>query len=117
MVIVVLLLVILIIASLWKIFEKAGVEGWKAIIPFYNSWVLAEIVGKPGWFGLLTLIPYVGIVIAFYLYYLLAKSFNKGVLFAIGMIFLSFIFLPILGFGDAKYQGPPEDDVMKSIEQ
>ncbi len=122
-----LMFAILIIAiiSLWKIFEKAGVEGWKALIPFYNMWVLAEIVGKPGWLGLLaillTFVPFIGALLAsvlfFYLYYLLAKSFGKGVLFALGLFFLGFIFFPILGFGDDKYLGPPEDDIMKKIEE
>ena len=110
-------IIILIIVSMWKIFEKAGQEGWKSIIPFYNVWVLAEIVGKPGWFGLLMIIPYVGVVIAFYLYYLLAKSFGKDVLFALGLIFLPFIFFPILAFGDAEYLGPPEDEISKKLEE
>ncbi len=110
---IIIIIIILMLVSMWKIFEKAGVEGWKAIIPIYNSWVLAEIVGKPGWFGLLLLIPYLNIVIALYLNYLLAKSFGKSVLFALGLIFLPIIFLPILGFGDAKYQGPPEDEITK----
>ena len=29
-------LVVLVIVALWKIFEKAGEPGWKALIPFYN---------------------------------------------------------------------------------
>jgi hypothetical protein len=36
----------------------------------------------------------------------LAKSFGKDVGFAIGLLLLSFIFLPILGFGSARYLGP-----------
>jgi hypothetical protein len=36
----------------------------------------------------------------------LAKSFRQGTGFAIGLIFLPFIFIPILGFGDASYAGP-----------
>ncbi len=115
--IIIFLIIILMIVSLWKIYEKAGVPGWKSIIPFYNLWVLAEIVGKPGWFGLLVYIPYVGVIFAFYLCYLLAKSFGKSVLFAIGLVFLGIIFFPVLAFGDAKYLGPPEDDVTKKIEQ
>ena len=114
--IIILLLIVLVYAGLWKVFEKAGVEGWKAIIPFYNLWVLAEIVGKPGWFGLLVFLPYVGIIFLFYIFYLLAKSFGKGVLFAIGLALLGIIFIPILGFGDAKYIGPPEDEIAKKIE-
>ena len=120
-----LILIIITIISLWKIFEKAGVEGWKALIPIYNMWVLAEIVGKPGWLGILPIIlmfiPFIGnflaLIILFYLYYLLAKSFGKGPLFALGLTFLGFIFFPILAFSDAQYQGPPEDDILGKIEK
>ena len=111
------IIAVIILISYWKIFEKAGRQGWEGIIPFYNSWVMAEIVGKPGWLGLLTFIPYLGMIVAIYLIYLLAKSFGKGALFALGMLFLPFIFFPILAFGDAKYLGPPEDDIMKKIEE
>jgi len=114
------IIAVIVIISLWKIFEKAGVEGWKSLIPFYNMWVLAEIVGKPGWLGLLAVafafIPTIGsllsAIIFFYLYYLLSKSFGKSALFALGLVFLGFIFFPILGFGDAVYQGVPEDDLL-----
>ena len=34
-----------------------------------------------------------------------AKSFGKGDGFGIGLGLLGFIFYPILGFGDAQYQG------------
>ena len=34
---------VLLIATLWRIFTKAGVEGWKAIIPIYNIFILAKI--------------------------------------------------------------------------
>ena len=35
--------------AMWKVFEKAGQKGWKALIPVYNYWVLCEIAGRPGW--------------------------------------------------------------------
>ena len=115
-------IVVIVIISLWKIFEKAGVEGWKALIPFYNMWVFAEIVGQPGWLGLiavfLTFIPYIGALLAsvifFYLYYLLAKAFGKDILFALGLFFLGFIFLPILAFGDAKYTKPQKNELIEN---
>jgi hypothetical protein len=112
-----LLIVILMVASMWKIYEKAGVEGWKAIIPIYNLWVLAQIVGKPGWLGLLVFIPYVGFIVAIYLYYLLAKSFGKGALFTLGLVFLPFIFFPVLAFGDAEYKGPPVDELVEKVDK
>ncbi len=116
-IVLVLLILILIIASIWKIYEKAGRQGWEGIIPIYNNWVLAEIVGKPGWYGLLTLIPVIGAIVAIYLIYLLAKSFGKGGGYALGMIFLGIIFFPMLAFGDAKYQGPPKDEIMGNLEE
>ena len=35
----------------------------------------------------------------------LAKAFGKGTGFALGMVFLGFIFMPMLAFGDAQYEG------------
>ena len=95
---------ILIIAAWWKIFSKAGQPGWAAIIPIYNWIVWCKIVGRPAWWVLLLLIcfPIFFIILSIDL----AKSFGKGVGFAIGLILLSIIFFPILGFGSATYQGP-----------
>jgi hypothetical protein len=101
-----LIIAVLLIASLWKVFTKAGKPGWAAIIPIYNIFVLLQIVGRPWWWLLLMLIPFVNFVIAIIIYIDLAKSFGKGVGFGIGLLFLSFIFFPILGFGDAQYVGP-----------
>jgi len=112
-----ILIIIIIIVSNWKIFEKAGRKGWESLIPIYNVYVLLQIVGKPGWWLLLLFIPFINIIVAFYIIYLLAKSFGKGVGFALGLIFLGFIFYPILAFGDAKYLGPPEDEVLKQLEE
>lgn len=90
-------------ACLWRIFTKAGQFGWAAIIPIYNVWVLLKVVRRPGWWLLLLLVPLVNFVIAIILALDLAKSFKKGTGFAIGLIFLPFIFGPILAFGDATY--------------
>jgi len=99
-------LVVIMVASMWKMFEKAGQPGWAAIIPIYNYVVLLQIVGKPWWWILLFMIPLANIVFAIIMYLELAKSFGKGTGFAIGLIFLSIVFFPILGFGDARYIGP-----------
>lgn len=95
---------ILMIAAWWKIFSKAGQPGWAAIIPIYNWIVWCKIVGRPAWWVLLLLICFP----VFFIILLidLAKSFGKGVGFAIGLILVSIIFFPILGFGSATYQGP-----------
>ena len=93
------------IISMWKVFEKAGKPGWAAIVPIYNGMVLAEIVGKPNWWGLLMLIPFVNFVVAIILLLGLATVFGKSTGFAVGLILLGFVFVPILAFGDAQYLG------------
>lgn len=99
--------VVLMIASMWKIFTKAGKPGWAAIVPIYNIIIMLEIVGKPTWWIILMLIPIVNIVVALILMHQLSLSFGKDIGFTIGLILLGFIFIPILAFGDAKYVGAP----------
>jgi len=97
---------VLMIAACWKIFTKAGQPGWASIIPIYNWYILCKIVGRPGWWVILLLIPFVNFSVGIVLCIDLAKSFGKGVGFGIGLVLLSVIFFPILGFGSAQYQGP-----------
>jgi hypothetical protein len=101
------LVAILVIASLWKVFTKAGEPGWAAIVPIYNLVVLLKVAGKPIWWLVLFLIPLVSVVAAFLTYIGLAKAFNKGAGFGVGLTLLAPIFLPILAFGSAEYVGTP----------
>ena len=95
------------IIAMWKMFVKAGEEGWAAIIPFYNSYVLYKISWGNGWYFLLTLIPIAGFVFSIIMTVKLAKAFGKGGGFACGLIFLGPIFQCILGFSDdITYIGP-----------
>ncbi len=112
-VIIYLAIIVLEIAALWKVFVKAGHPGWAAIIPIYNVYVLLKVIGRPGWWLLLFLIglvPFVGWIVVFVIGIIiaidLAKSFAKSTGFAVGLIFLNFIFIPILGFGESRYVGP-----------
>ena len=77
---------ILMLAAWWKIFTKAGQPGWACIIPIYNLYVWCKIVGRPWWWILLMLIPFVNFIIAIILLIDLAKSFGKGVGFGIGLL-------------------------------
>jgi hypothetical protein len=97
---------VLMIAAWWKIFTKASQPGWACIIPIYNLYIWCKIVGRPWWWILLMLIPFVNFIILIILVIDLAKSFGKGVGFGIGLLLLPIIFFPILGFGSAQYQGP-----------
>lgn len=96
----------LVIAGMWKLFVKAGQPGWAAIVPIYNTYVLTQIAGRPILWFILTFVPCVNIVAAILIMIDIAKSFGKSTGYAIGMILLPFVFIPMLGFSDAQYGGP-----------
>src|SRR5438105_12218673 len=58
-----LLIALLLIVAMWKVFTKAGQPGWASIIPIYNLYIWCKIVGRPGWWILLMLIPCVNIIV------------------------------------------------------
>ncbi len=97
-------LMVIVIAGMWKVFTKAGEPGWAAIVPIYNGIVMLKMCGKPLWWIILFFIPIVNLVAAILVCIALAERFGKGVGFAIGLVLLPFIFIPILGFGDATYR-------------
>ena len=87
----------------WKIFKKAGKEGWESIIPIYNIIILLEIVKKPYWWIFLLLIPLYNIYVAIVINIRFAKFFGKDDSFGILLTFFNFIYEPILAFGESKY--------------
>jgi uncharacterized membrane protein YoaK (UPF0700 family) len=102
-----LAIVVLGIAGYWKVYVKAGKPGWAALIPIYNLIVLLEIVEKPVWWLILFLIPIANLIVAIIVGIELAHRFGKSTAFGWGAALLWFIFIPILGFGDARYQPSP----------
>ena len=98
-----LAIVVIVIAGMWKTFEKAGQPGWGCIIPIYNIYLMTKIAAKPAWWVIMFFIPLVNIVFAIMLYNEIAKKFGQGIGFTIGLILLPFVFFPILGFGDYTY--------------
>lgn len=92
--------IIIPIISYWKIYVENGESGVASIIPIYSQMVLYRIVGLKEWYVLLAFIPFVGTIISsiisLYATYLLGQKYNKGILFVFGLIFLPFIFLPLL---------------------
>lgn len=97
--------IVLYIAGLWKVFEKAGQKGWFAIIPILNIYILIKLAGREGWWIILFLIPCVNIVVQFIVFIDVAQKFGKSVAYGVGLVLLPIIFFPMLGFGDAEYSG------------
>lgn len=94
------------IATMWKLFTKAGEAGWKSLIPFYNTYTLLRIAGRNGWWFLLLGVPLVNFVLLIVVAIDLAKHFGKSTMFAIfGLILFPYVGYLMLAFGDAKYVG------------
>lgn len=95
-----LAVVIIGIVATWKLFKKAGYQGWEAIIPVYNLVVLFKIAGLSPWLILLIFVPFANIYIIFKLYIELAHKFGKTTGYGVAMVFFSAIMLPIMAFDD-----------------
>lgn len=116
------------------IYKKMGAPGWAAIVPFYNTWVLYDMVWSTmPWFwvnignfivsqvvsklssssdfflwGILSFLCTIlslGLMIAQNIK--LAKAFGQSAGFTVGLCLLPVVFLPMLAFGSAEYQGNP----------
>ena len=101
-----LVIIVAVIAGMWKVFVKAGKPGWACIVPIYNIIVLLEIAGRPIWWIVLLFIPIANLIVLILVALDIAKAFGKGTGFGLGLAFLGFIFYPLLGFSDATYTKP-----------
>ncbi|MBX7093908.1 MAG: signal peptidase I [Flavobacteriales bacterium] len=73
-----LLLIVVYFASLYKIFEKAGrTNKWEGFIPGYNIFIWIKVMQKPWWWILLMIIPGVNFLMIFVLNVELSRSFNQ----------------------------------------
>lgn len=96
-------LVVLVVAGQWKMFTKAGKPGWACLVPIYNIIVWVEMAGRPIWWFLLLFVPLVNFVISIILLIDITNKFGRGGGTIVGLLFLPFVFIPILGFGSAQY--------------
>lgn len=103
------------LVCMWRIFTKAGKEGWKSLIPIYNLIVLLEIVELPAWYIILYLVPIANIYVTFKIYIELAHKFGKSTGFGVALVFFGVICLPILAFGNVKYNGNDAPTMQQSM--
>lgn len=128
--ILILLIPVLIIylVALWRLFKKAGRKGWEAIVPFYNTWVLAEISGVAWWYPLIiilsgfeaagdgilgSILSLASILSSFFIYYNLSKKFHRGVGHAVLLTLFPWIMVPIMGFS-SNYQYDKDVEVSEN---
>ncbi len=99
----------------WKLFQKAGEEGWKSLIPGYNTYILIKIAGLNWWWVLVAFAPYVvslivnnttlynisslaSILTSIVICYNLKEKFHKEQNWFILSVFFSGITIPLLGY-------------------
>ena len=129
-----LILIVISAIGLWKMFTKAGEEGWKAIVPIYNLYTLTTLVGlSEYWFIIILGVTILAAIVSplaplaslVYIYFgiilagSITKSFNKSEMFGFGLFFFTPIFYLILGLDSSKYEGkkPMQDPVMDFINE
>lgn len=94
---------ILLIIAWWKVFSKAGIPGVLSLIPIVNFFAYVRVAAGSAWKTLFFLIPVFGLVYYCMLPFKLSRSFGKGFGFGLGLLFLTNVFMLILGFGSAEY--------------
>lgn len=117
-----LLITLFVAAGAWRVFQKMGRKGWEAIIPFYNVYVLCDILYGQGWRMLLFLIPLYNIYFGFKINIDLSRRFHQGVGFGIGLTLLNVVFCPLLGFGnfvfdDGSRAAYADDAISRTLDQ
>lgn len=92
------IITVVVIIGYWQVFKKMGREGWASVVPFYSTYVLFEVLYGNGWKFLTLLIPFYNIYVYFKMCIDLALGFNKTTGFGIGIAFIPYVFVSILGF-------------------
>lgn len=90
-----------------KIFQKAGIEPWKAWVPVYNHWILLELGGQKGFWAVLLYIPIIHLVATIFTYiatYEIGLKLGKQSAFVLLAIFLPPVWLGWLAFDTSKWQ-------------
>ncbi|MFZ4399822.1 MAG: S26 family signal peptidase [Bacteroidales bacterium] len=110
-----ILFFILSIIGLWKLFEKAGYQGWMVLVPFYNFYIWLQIIKKPLWWYIFIIIPFINVFTIMLMIVELVKCFKK---FGLGeqaiSVLVPFFYLPYIGFNKTDvYVHPDKWPVIK----
>jgi hypothetical protein len=95
---------VLVIIGGWKMLVKADKPGWGIIIPFYNTYLLCKVAGRPGWWLILFFIPIVNIIIWLIVALDIARNFGHGAGYGVLLWLFAPIMFLVLGFGSDTYR-------------
>lgn len=113
----ILIIIILVFpALLYKVFEDAGKQSWQALMPVYNYYVWIQIIDKKWWWFALMFVPFINMFMIMLMIVETVKCYGKNDLGnqALAVLF-PFAYLPWIGFSaDQKYTVPSEK-IKKSV--
>ncbi|MBT3282000.1 MAG: signal peptidase I [Cryomorphaceae bacterium] len=69
---------LIIFGGSYKLFNLAGVAGWKALIPFYNIIKYLDIIKRPRWWTILVFIPVINLLMIPVIWIEFIKTFNHS---------------------------------------
>lgn len=93
--------------GMYGMFKKAGIEGWKALVPYYNTWCMVEKMQlKKVWF-FLQFIPIAGQFITIWICIKFVEHFGRfGFWHHAAAVFFPFLYFPYLGYSSKeRYAG------------
>ena len=93
--------------GLYGMFKKAGIEPWKALVPFYNTWCIVQKMKLHKVWFFLQFIPIAGQFITIWITIKFVEHFGRFGFWQHGAtVLLPFIYFPYLGFSkNEKYAG------------
>lgn len=101
--------------GMWGMFKKAGIEPWKALVPFYNTWLIVEKCQIRKYWFWLQLIPIAGQFITIWITIIFVMHFKRfNLIHHTAAVLLPFIYFPYLGFSkNEKWFGKEAFDQYK----
>ncbi|MDX2048614.1 MAG: S26 family signal peptidase [Chitinophagaceae bacterium] len=85
--------------GLYGMFKKAGIEPWKALVPFYNGWLMVEKMELKKYWFFLQFIPIVGQFVTIWICIRFVEHFGRfSLVHHTAAVFLPFLYFPYLGF-------------------
>lgn len=85
--------------GLYKLFEKAGEDKWKAFVPVVSDMIWVKLIGKPQWWVAMCFLPAARTLVKVQMRIDLAKGFNRNAWWEhAAAAILPFIYFPYIGF-------------------
>jgi len=93
--------------GIYGMFKKAGIDSWKAFVPFYNTWCMVEKMQLKKYWFFFQLVPVAGQFITIWICIKFVEHFGRfGFTQHAATVFLPFVYFPYLGFSkNERYAG------------